>query len=75
LESEGLALPEVMSGADSLEGAEGRARSMTSNILWPQNAWSINVDILSNEGASWDISQVSSIGQRSGSVLLVFLSS
>lgn len=75
MKSRGLALPEVMSGAGSLEGAEGRARSMTSNILWPQNTRSINVDILSDAGASWDISQVSIIGQRSGSVLLVFLSS
>lgn len=74
LERGGLALPEVMSGTDSREGAEDRATGMTSNILWPQNAWSINVDVLPNPGASWDISQVSTTGQRSGSVLLVFFS-
>lgn len=47
-----FALPKVMSGADSLEGAEDRAANTTYSIYFgTQNIRSINVYILSNARA------------------------
>lgn len=70
LESGGLALPKVLRGTHSLEGAEDRAANTTHlRYLGIQNTWCIHVYCPTQDLMRY----FSSAGQRSDCVFLVFL--